>query len=497
MKKKNILYIVLFVILMVLLFLPLVQQLTGMVEVKRLEGAVEKVEQPKLTLDNYKSLSWQGQLEKYAAANFGFHESVIRLYNQYLWGLYRKTYAADVAVGNDKWLYGKNSVFDHYRQLSYAYSGDNESLHQRFEKDLDRLKKVQQLLDERGTKLFVLICPAKDMVFPEHLPEGGKWVMSDGIRAVDYYPQAFAKNGINFVDVNAWFQQIKDTVSYPLFTRSGMHWSNIACIHASDSIFHYMERLTGKNMPDLKIGPMYADAPRNPDADLERNLNLLWSIKPTEQNYYANVEVVPDSTATKLNLITMGDSFFWNMCYSLPMDSLFESHPYWYYFSTIFCDPKHTHVSQIDLVDELDRADVLMISLSATQLYDINHGLLSQALVKLSSKNPRQLDDILNSIKRQMEANDEWLESLKEKAVQKGKTLEEVMDEDARYVYNQNPEKYFMDAIMEQIKQAMRNDPAWLQALGEKAKQKGKSLEEVMDEDALYLLNQNPEKYLN
>jgi len=494
--KKSFLYIVLYALLMFFLFLPFVQQVTGMVGVRRLEGAVAEVTKPHLTFDSYKSLSWQNQLEEYVASHFGFHESVIRMYNQYLWSFYRKTYAADVAIGKDKWLYGKNSVRDHYRQLAYEYADGNETLQRRFEKDLHRLKKVQDLLDERGTKLFVLICPAKDLIYPEHLPESGNWVMRDGMRAIDFYPQAFADQGINFVDVNAWFQQIKDTVGYPLFTRSGMHWSNIACVHASDSIFRYMEHLTGKNMPDMKIGPMYTDAPRNPDADLERNLNLASRIMPTEQYYYADVEVLSDSTATKLNLITMGDSFFWNMCYSLPMDSLFERHPYWYYFSTIFYDPQHTHVSQINLVDELDHADVLMISLSATQLYDINHGLLSQALVKLSSKNPSQLDAILHSIKRQMEANDEWYESLKQKAAQKGKLLEEVMDEDALYVYNQNPEKYFTEAILEQIKQAMRNDSAWFKSLGEKAVQNGKTLEQVMDEDAIYMLNQNPEKYL-
>ena len=118
--------------------------------------------------------------------------------------MFRKTYAADVVVGKDRWLYSKTSVLDHYRQRPYEFETSNEALKLKFEKDLKRLKTVQELLARRGTQLFVLICPAKDMVYPEHLPEGDKYVMNDGLRAIDYYPQAFAENGIHYLDVCTW-----------------------------------------------------------------------------------------------------------------------------------------------------------------------------------------------------------------------------------------------------------------------------------------------------
>lgn len=438
--KKNLLYIVLFALLMAVVWLPAIQQLTGWVKVKKLDGAVVEAPKPAWSLQSYQECIYQNEWERYAAANFGFHEWVIRLYNQYLWDFFRKTYAADVTVGKDQWLYGKKSVRDYYHQVAYEYAKDNVELVDKFEKDLARLKKVQLLLDRYDTKLFVLICPAKDDVYPEHLPER-PWVMGDGMRAIEYYPQAFEENGIHYLNMHQWFMQIRDTVSYPLFTHSGMHWSNIACVHASDSILHYMEQLTGKNIPDIRIGKKYAAKPNYPDRDLEQSMNLIRYIKPMDYAYVP-VEVVPDSTAQKLNLIVMGDSFFWNMCYTLPMDDLFKTHRYWYYFNSVFFDPDHTHVSQLNLKEEICQADIVMISLSATQLYEINHGFLSQALILLSSDDPSNLEAILAGIKREMEANGEWYESLKRKAEQNGKTLEQVMDEDARYMFNQNPEKY-------------------------------------------------------
>ena len=496
MKRKNGIYMILCAILMALLFLPLIQQVFHPFKVRRLDGDMTEVELPKLRFDNYKDQTYQAQIEKYTSQHFGFHQPIIRLYNQYLWP-FRKTYAFDVTVGKDKWLYPKKCVQDHYRQVSYETASDNDALIRKFEKDVERLKKVQELLEERGVKLFVLICPSKDIIYPEHLPDTRDYVMGDGLRAIEYFPQAFAENGINYVDMCDWFLKIKDTVSYPLFPMRAMHWSDIACVHAADSVIRYMEQLTGKNMPNLKIGPMYPGETVYPDGDLEQSMNLLWDIKPPFQNYYVDVEVFPDSTAQKLNLLTIGDSFFKNWNYTLPLGDIFNFYPYYYYYSTVYIDPNHTKVSEVNLRKELEQADIVMLSYSATQLYEINRGFLSQALFQLSLPHFDNLDGILEGIKQEMRSNSEWYEGLQRKAEEQGKSLETVMDEDARYVYNQSPEKYIMNAVIGQIVEGIRNDPVWYESLQEKAKTEGRDVEQLMYEDAVYLLNQDPEHYLN
>ena len=198
--KKNGWYLVLFILLMVLLFAPMIQQQLHPFELKKLDGAALKVEKPELTFETYKDLSYQSQLESYIAANFGFHEWIIRFYNQYLWH-YRKTYAADVVIGKNKWLYGITAVQNHYRQLAYEFADSNEAMEQKLEQEADRLKKVQDLFDQRGIKCFVMICPSKDIIYPEYLPDHGKWVMKDGLVARDYYQKAFAERGINCLDL--------------------------------------------------------------------------------------------------------------------------------------------------------------------------------------------------------------------------------------------------------------------------------------------------------
>ena len=202
------------------------------------------------------------------------------------------------------------------------------------------------------------------------------------------------------------------------------------------------------NMPNISVGPMYSSETRKPDGDLEGIMNLIWEIKPN-QNYYADVTVIPDSTAQRLNLITIGDSFFWNIAYTMPMDELFESHPYWYYFSTVYYDPKHKNVKQLDLMTELDHADVVMILLTNNHLYDIFGGFFNKVLTCFSDPDPDTLNNILEDIMKKMDANSDWLAKIKEKAERKGISLEEMKRADAIYLFRQNPDKYISKYIQE------------------------------------------------
>ena len=99
---------------MVLLFLPLLQANVLHIPLKPLNGVNIETEKPVFDLDAYRSGDYAKQEEAYISENFGFREPVIRLYNQYLWSCYRKTYAHDVVAGKKGWLYTQESVSDYY-----------------------------------------------------------------------------------------------------------------------------------------------------------------------------------------------------------------------------------------------------------------------------------------------------------------------------------------------------------------------------------------------
>ena len=110
MKKKTTYDIILFSILGVLAFLPILQEHFRLMSLKPLNGVVVEEEKPECSKGSYVSGHYQKQMEAYLGQHFGFREPVIRIYNQYLWNFYRKTYARDVAVGKKEWLYYQQSV---------------------------------------------------------------------------------------------------------------------------------------------------------------------------------------------------------------------------------------------------------------------------------------------------------------------------------------------------------------------------------------------------
>lgn len=59
MKKQQGLYLVLFVVLMVLLFMPLIQQLFQPFQLRRLDGDKVETEKPTLSYEGYKEQTYQ------------------------------------------------------------------------------------------------------------------------------------------------------------------------------------------------------------------------------------------------------------------------------------------------------------------------------------------------------------------------------------------------------------------------------------------------------
>ena len=175
-----------------------------------------------------------------------------------------------------------------------------------------------------------------------------------------------------------------------------------------------MEVLGNKNLLNVELSEKYIDETRKPDDDLEQLLNIIFKIKPNV-NYYTDVTIIPDSTAIKPNLITIGDSYFWTISYNFPLTKLFNESPYWYYNSTIYFDKENSSTKDIDFAKELMDADYIMLNYCTVQLYDLASKFLPKALVYLcydAEERDNKVEEIINSMR-----NDEgWYATLSEKA---------------------------------------------------------------------------------
>lgn len=423
--------------LVVLLLFPL-QQMTHLFPLSPLSGAYSKQVFPSLSWRDVVSGSWQNAFDAYNKQSFGFHEWAVRLYNQYQWSLFRHTSVKDVAIGREGYLYERYFVEEYYESRMYKYTDSPEELLSMFRLQAERLGKVQAILEQCGVYLFVMTPAGKEVIYPEYLPARDTLTRPKGPTAVGSYPVLFDRYGVRFLNMSDWMLRLKDSVAYQVIPQCGTHWSNICSTYAFDSIMHYMERISGLDITDVSLSEPYYDNPRKPDHDLSDLLNLLRPL-PAKADMYVGVTLGPIKARPRL--VVIGDSFFWNIIYSFPLEKLFDWH-YWYYNSTHFAYGQNGRVADLDLVGELMGSDFVMLSYCTGQLYDLGNGFVEHALIHLCYDDA-QIEQTLQGIMASMRADKAWRASLQEKALQQGSPLDEVMRKDAEYLIYSAPEDFF------------------------------------------------------
>ena len=316
--------VILFSLTAVVLFLFPIQQATGLFKFKKLYGAMEEQPKPRLTAQQWLDCSFQDGAEAYLQQHYGFREPLTRLYNQYIWDCYGMTFAKErnwVFVSDDGWYYESGYVQEYYEGNSWKYASDSLQMANILGREALMLSQTQQILDSMGIHLFVLLEPGKELIYPEHIPANTLYHHEKVFSAHEFLHQRFEDLGIHYIDAGEWFLQMKDTVDFPLFPQSGTHWSNLAAMHVADSLIRYMEHWGNVNIQNFTIGEKYVKT-KEPDNDLEEWLNLMRPLKG-EPNYYAKTRLVDDPTAVKPRLITVGDSFYWNILNHTPFKKIF------------------------------------------------------------------------------------------------------------------------------------------------------------------------------
>ncbi len=384
MRKKPIYDIILFGILMVLLFLPMLQAHVLHIHLKPLNGVTLETQQPKFNLISYRSGDYAKQKEAYVGEHFGFREPVIRLYNQYLWSCYKKTYAHDVVAGKKGWLYTPESVRDYYGIEMQRWQPSPEAARQYYDREIRYMNHVRAILKENGVELLAFIAPEKSFLYPEYLPE--QEYNTSTFNASDYFLEKFEEAGFPCIDMTCWFRQMKDTVNYPLIPQTGAHWV-FPAVYAADSLFRFMGDLKGIELPQLKIGKLHEGDNHGADNDLEKLLNLTLPIRK-RQGYspIADVTVESGPNSVKPKVLFIGNSFMWGIVNQVPMKDVFDEVEFWYYFSTAYTgDPlmPKGNVVDLNLLEKMLDFDYIVWFTTGNQLNKGTNGFANSAILTL------------------------------------------------------------------------------------------------------------------
>ncbi len=361
---------VLFLIILLVMTLPLIQQLTQFANIKDLNGHFEPAEKPQWSVSNWFDGTFQEATKSYLNENFGFRNEFVRIRNQVDFSLYAKTHTAYVSKGIDDYMFVSlyiNAVY------GTDYMGIDSIVMQ-----MEKLKAVQDTLEKLGTQFVFVFAPGKGSFYSEFIPKQPISKMDS--TNYDVMVQQAKKNGINYLDFSAWFQAAKDTSTFPLFPKTGIHWSEYGALLAADSIVRYLEFMDKVNFPDPTWNGVRAtDSLHKNDRDLERAMNLFLKISNQKMGYHNIKYPKADDRNMDYRTLVIADSYYYQL--HPHHYKLWACAEFWYYNKQAknVVPDKTLKVDELDLKTELEKQDFIIILSTDAQLNRLGWGWIDDA----------------------------------------------------------------------------------------------------------------------
>lgn len=479
----------LFILLIVMMILPAIQARYKIIPEGKLTGAFETTDPPDFA--NYTNTSWmsgdfQTNFNNRLEHNIGFRNELVRVHNQIDFSLYNKANAEGVVVGKHNILFEEDYIKEY---LGMYFVGENV-----WEKKAHQLKKVQDTLQAMGKQLLIVFEPSKASIYPEYFPRQYDRTPKrpSNYEAMKHY---FGEAGLQVLDLDHFFLNLKSHQKAPLFTGGGTHWSYYGAALAADTTLKMMRKL-GLNVPELSIGTLStSDTIRHPDNDIWLAMNL---IKPLSQKQPLYPQLnYKQAGGTKPSVLIVGDSFYFNWLNdNIPLNS-FSNCEFWYYNASITrCDySPGGNASDRDLLQEVLSHDVIMIMITGRfhhafawifdeEIYDIFY--------------PGYRDPVWTYSNSLRSYGDEFSRLYKDAGI-KNISLQERIEKEASYLfyqdYQSNPDKYAdsRDKIL-YYSLSISSTPEWMESIRKKAAINGVSVKEQLNRDATLLYEEELRK---
>jgi hypothetical protein len=412
---------------LIFLLLPFAQQVLKFHKEKPLRGYITQLEKPYFSMSGWWSGEYQLKYEEWHNANFGLRSDLVRVHNQIAFMLYNKAKANGVIVGKDNYLY----------ELFYirAFTGQDYIGKPSVSETALQLKQLQDSLEAKGTTLIVCLAPGKASYYPEYIPdEYGSASDSTNYKVMS---AEFSRLGVNIIDYNKWFLELKKTSEHPLLPKTGIHWSRNSSLMAFDSLIHYVERKRGVDMPEIIVERTEVrDSMESPDDDIGEAMNLLWPVQTLPMPY--PVYHFGDTTGkAHVSMMAISDSYFWNMFDRGIAPSPFERVDYYYYFKEHHFAPYQPMEAVAEQSGVLDaqKHDVVVIMSTEANLFEIGWGFIGSAFNHyVLHKAAYPMEERVKEFENAIRSDEKWLNAIKEKATAEGVPLDTMIRRDAMYM---------------------------------------------------------------
>lgn len=418
---------ILFWIVMLLWLIPLFQHKFRYFEVEELHGAVDKIDKPSLTSTALFNGSFQKSYEKYLKANFGFRNTFIRINNQRHYSLYGRAFANGVVVGKQSYLYEENYI--------KAYLGLDFIGEKAIKNKIRRLAVIKDTLHKYDKEIVVLLAPGKASFYPEFIP--GDYPKPKTKTNYKAYKKMLKELDILTLDFNDWFRKMKDTSTYPLFPKTGIHWSKYGEFLVADSLVSFFKTLSGKDLPALKLTALSTpDTVMGTDDDIEKGMNLLFNISDLKMAYPEFT--YNENSKESLKVLTIADSYYWGLHGMGISNRVFGNGEFWYYNKQIYPDSftEETLVQNIDLLARVMNHDAVLIICTDANLYKFAFGFIDALYDRLDKVGFEQM---IEAKIEEIKNTPEWYENIQKQSQNKNEPIEVTLRKNAIFVLDQKP----------------------------------------------------------
>ncbi|MBO4573704.1 MAG: hypothetical protein J5708_00055 [Bacteroidales bacterium] len=396
----------------------------------KLKNDPQKAHKPELTFTNYCKGSFQSQVDEYLKENYATRAICIRTVNQYnYWFDNKKTCTGFMLPGKDNWMYYRPGVLDYYGKEGPTHFKTDFELRNYIDNQVDMLNELRGILrNDYGIELLSFIAPDKPFIYPEHLPDMERDTTM--VNAGDYFAQRFAETDFPNIDMKPWYKAIADTSQRLLFMPMDSHWQ-YASVFGFDSLFRLMNSLNDFGIPQMKINGIKTSRYKGRQDD-EATLNLLFKIPNHTPLYTADISVISDSTSRKPKVLFVGDSFIFAYEWLIPKKELTSYYENWFYYDNVYkgFNKAKYKLKDINKLRSVLNADFIVVYSVGYQWYHGTRGFVEDVLSAI--KDPYQVE-VAKTMNR-IESDEEWMQKIREKAQDKGVSVERMLELDAQWV---------------------------------------------------------------
>ena len=365
MNSKHKTYSIHLLVIFISLFLPMLysfikyQSKTDDADINynkpNLIGLVISDEKPKYSLVNWMDGSYQKLSEDYNNDHWAYKEILVRLNNQFYYKAFNQIRVNGFVIGKDNYVFSESYIFSAF--------GDDLIKEEKVITQLQKAKLVQDSLKKKGIDLLLVYAPGKGSFCKEFIEDKYKHNFQN--TNLNLYISNSKRLGLNYLDLNKYFEKLKSISPHPLFPKYGHHWSSYAECLAVDTIIKHMEKLHSCDLPDLFWNNIeVVDSARGRDADVLKSMNLLSNPNQNMKLAYPEIQFEDDSLKNTTRVLTISDSYWYGPVYMGVGQNCFAGGQFWYYCNKVVPSPRQgekVEVWELDFKKEIESNQIIML----------------------------------------------------------------------------------------------------------------------------------------